>query len=107
MVKEREYAKAVLQNYFKLKERCYLGDIDATEALIDLERAIKLAELTERQREAIHYRYICDYTQEKCAEILGISRITLLEHERLALQAINEVYIMWAYRDEAEEMAQC
>lgn len=102
MKKEREYAKAILQNYSTLQERRFLGDIVAIEELVDLERAIELADLTERQKEAIHYRYILDYTQEKCAEILGISRITFLEHERMALEAINEVYVMWAFMDEVE-----
>ena len=102
MKKEREYAKAILQNYMSLRERRFLGDIVAIETLIDLERAIELAELTDRQKEAIQLRYMLDYTQEKCAEILGISRITLLEHERLALEAINEVYAMWSFMDEVE-----
>lgn len=100
MEKEREYAKAILQNYTSLRERRFLGDIVAIEALIDLERAIELAELTDRQKEAIQLRYMHDFTQEKCAEILGISRITLLEHEKLAIEAINEVYVMWAFMDE-------
>lgn len=104
MKKERDYAKAILQNYTSLRERRFLGDMVAIEELIDLERAIRLANLKERQKQAIYYRYMLDYTQEKCAEILGITRITFLEHERLALDAINEVYVMWAFMDEAEKL---
>lgn len=102
-LEERNYARGILQNYISLVERRFLGDMVAIDTLIDLERAIELAELTERQKETIYYRYMRGFSPKESAEKIGIARTTLVEHEQMAINAINEVYIMWAYMEGVEK----
>ena len=99
LIKRKSTAKAVLTNYHALKERRYLGDLDASDTLIDFERAVKLAKLTKRQAEALNLVYGADLTQKQACERLGIERSALTEHLRKAIDEIEEVYEAWAWRD--------
>lgn len=114
MNKRKSTAKAVLSNYHALKERRYLGDLDASDTLIDFGRAVGLANLTKRQAEALNAVYGADLTQKQACEQLGIERSALTEHLRKAIDEIDEVYEMWAWKSgelsaedfiEAEEIA--
>ena len=95
-------AKAILRNYHALEARKYVGDLDAICTLVDLERAIAKAQLTERQAEALRLVFIEDLTQKSAGERMGIdiSRVSHLIAE--VIEAIDEVYEYWAWHDELE-----
>jgi predicted DNA-binding protein (UPF0251 family) len=83
-----------------LRQRQYHGDYDATVILIDLASAIKAAELTARQAEALALVYDEDLTQASAGLRLGIAQNTLSEAVDRALEAIAEVYWYWARHGE-------
>lgn len=97
--KRKSVAKAILSNYHALKERRYLGDLDASDTLIDFERAVGLAKLTQRQAEALRMVYGEDLTQKKAAAQMGVGQDVVSEHIRKATEELDEVYEMWAWLD--------
>jgi predicted DNA-binding protein (UPF0251 family) len=48
--------------------------------LIDFERLVERARLTERQKEAVWYHFELDYTQEETSEAMGISQQAISKH---------------------------
>lgn len=92
-------AKAILSNLHALKERRYVGDLDASDTLIDFERALALAKLTKRQSEAIRLVYDVGLTQKQAAMEMGVTQPTLAEFLKLAAEELDEVYEMWAWKD--------
>lgn len=93
------HAKAILSNLHTLKERRYVGDLDASDTLIDFERALALAKLTKRQSEAIRLVYDVGLTQKLAAEQMGVGQDVVSEHIRKATEELDEVYEMWAWMD--------
>lgn len=93
------HAKAILSNLHALRERRYVGDLDASDTLIDFERALSLAKLTKRQSEAIHLRYNEELTQKEVGTRMGIGQNTVSELLSDGESAIDEVYEMWAWMD--------
>jgi hypothetical protein len=57
-----------------LLNRQYQGDYSAVDILVDLRKAIELAQLTGRQSEALHLVYEMDLTQEDAGRAMGIGR---------------------------------
>lgn len=92
-------AKAILSNLHALKERRYVGDLDASDTLIDFERALALAKLTKRQSEAIRLVYDVGLTQKQAAVEMGVGQDVVSEHIRKATEELDEVYEMWAWMD--------
>lgn len=92
-------AKAILSNLHALKERRYVGDLDASDTLIDFERALALAKLTKRQSEAIRLVYDVGLTQKLAAAEMGVGQDVVSEHIRKATEELDEVYEMWAWMD--------
>ena len=92
-------AKAVLSNLHALRQRRYVGDLDASDTLIDFERAVQMAKLTARQAEAISLVYDAGMTQKQAAEIMGVGQDVVSEHIRKATEEIDEVYEMWEWLD--------
>lgn len=90
-------AKAILSNLHALRERRYVGDLDASDTLIDFERAVGFAKLTQRQAEAIRLVYGEDLTQKKAAEIMGVGQPNVKEYANDAIEKIDDVYEMWAW----------
>jgi len=99
MTKRKSTAKAILSNIHALKERRYKGDLDASDTLIDFEKALGMAKLTERQTEAIHLVYDVGMKQEQAAKVMGVSQPTLSEFIAKATDELDEVYEMWAWLD--------
>ena len=99
MSKRKSYAKAVLTNLHALRERRYVGDLDASDTLIDFERAVKAAKLTARQAEAISLVYDVGLTQKAAAAQMGISQQAVADFLRVATEELDEVYEMWAWLD--------
>ena len=98
-IKRKSTAKAVLSNLHALRERRYVGDLDASDTLIDFERAVKAAKLTARQAEAISLVYDVGLTQKAAAAQMGVGQDVVSEHIRKATEEIDEVYEMWAWLD--------
>lgn len=98
-MKRKSTAKAVLSNLHALRQRRYVGDLDASDTLIDFERALGMAQLTARQAEALTLVYDVGLTQKKAAEAMGVSREVVTEHLRKAIAELDEVYEMWAWLD--------
>lgn len=93
------HAKAILSNLHALRERRYVGDLDASNTLIDFECALALAKLTKRQSEAIRLVYDVGLTQKQAAAEMGVAREVITEHIRKATEELDEVYEMWAWMD--------
>lgn len=66
--------KATLEQLHELSARRYLGDYAACDILIDLEHAIKRADLTGRQREALYYVYVEGLTQADAGKRMGVGK---------------------------------
>src|SRR5690554_5925808 len=98
-MKKKSKARAILSQYHALKERRYVGDMSACDALIDFDRAIKLAKLTQRQAEALSLVYGADLTQKDAGERMGIAQKNVSELIERATEEIDEVYEMWAWLD--------
>lgn len=99
MKQRKSTAKAILSNLHALKERRYVGDLDASDTLIDFERALVLAKLTKRQSEAIRLVYDVGLTQKAAAAQMGVGQDVVSEHIRKATAELDEVYEMWAWMD--------
>lgn len=97
--KRKSHAKAVLTNLHALRQRRYVGDLDASDTLIDFERAVSMAQLTSRQTEALTLVYDVGLTQKKAAEAMGIAQANVAELIRHATAELDEVYEMWAWLD--------
>ena len=98
-IKRKSTAKAILSNIHALKERRYKGDLDASDTLIDFERALQMAKLTERQTDAIRLVYDVGMTQKDAAAQMGVGQDVVSEHIRKATEELDEVYEMWAWLD--------
>ena len=98
-IKRKQYAKAVLTNLHALRQRRYVGDLDASDTLIDFERAVGMAQLTARQAEALRLVYDVGLTQKKAAEAMGVTQQAVAEFLRVATGELDEVYEMWAWLD--------
>lgn len=96
-MKKKSTARAILSQYHALKERRYLGDMDACDTLIDFERAVSLAKLTRRQAEAISLVYGEDLTQKDAGERMGIDISRVSHYVSEASEAIDGVYEYWAW----------
>lgn len=92
-------AKAILTNLHALRQRRYVGDLDASDTLIDFERALAMAKLTKRQTEAIRLVYDVGLTQKLAAVEMGVGQDVVSEHIRKATEELDEVYEMWAWLD--------
>ena len=98
--------KRLLRDYHALKARQYDGDYDAVILLVDLERAIELAGLTERQREALRKVYKEGKTIEDAGYELGISFQAVSIYANNAVKKIAEVYEKWCWLGEGYDFAE-
>lgn len=72
------------------------GDYDAKVILLDLERALTAARLTNKQRLALHYVYTLDMRQVDAGIAMGVSRAAVAQFVLGALKRIIKVYEKWA-----------
>lgn len=88
-----------------LRDRHYLGslrekgDMVASDILIDLDKAIGLAKITERQAMAIALVYGLDMTRGQAAAELGVTREAVNQLIWTASKRIAGVYRSWGYGD--------
>lgn len=92
--------RLLLADYHALVQCQYAGDYDAVVILADLQRAIDMAALTWRQKSALHYVFIEQWTQEMAAKALGIGRRAVGDYVDVALAKIAEVYESWTWKNE-------
>lgn len=99
MSKRKSTAKAILSNLHALKERRYVGDLDASDILIDFERACQTAKLTKRQSEAIELVYNGKLAHHVAALRMGITKRAITYLLANATTALDEIYEYWAWLD--------
>lgn len=93
---EPQQVRLLLSDIHALQARANSGDYTAVDVLVDLGAAIKQANLTSRQREALHYVYIRDMTQSAAAAEMGVGRRVVGDYVDDSLRKISEVYYYWA-----------
>lgn len=87
--------RSLLEQYHALYARQFKGDYDAVIALVDLEKAISLAGLTERQSEALRLVYDADLTQAVAGERMGTSQQAVGIALDAAISKIQRIYDEW------------
>ncbi len=66
--------KKLLADHHRIGARRFKGDTAASDLLLDLDKAITMARLTDRQALAIAYVYGLGLTQAEAAKALGITQ---------------------------------
>ncbi|AZI48209.1 sigma factor-like helix-turn-helix DNA-binding protein [Bacillus velezensis] len=95
-----EGVKLLLADYQKFVSRKRCGDYAAVEVLIDIHKAIELAGLTVRQRQAIELVYFGELTQAEAGERMGITQQKAEAHASRAIEKIADIYYYWASHGE-------
>ncbi|MED4523625.1 sigma factor-like helix-turn-helix DNA-binding protein [Bacillus velezensis] len=95
-----EGVKLLLADYQKFVSRKRCGDYAAVEVLIDIHKAIELAGLTDRQRQAIELVYFGELTQAEAGERMGITQQGVVSHLNAAADSLAEIYYYWASHGE-------
>lgn len=90
-------ARAILRNLHALNERRYVGDTNASDTLVDFADAVKRANLTARQAEALRLVYVEDLTQKVAGERMGVSREAVSLMTKAATEKVDVIieYIAW------------
>jgi hypothetical protein len=93
--------RILLSDVHALKVRQFQGDYSAVDILVDLRKAIAMAQLTDRQRQALRLVYEEDLTQEEAGKRMGGLAKDAVNHllDR-AIEAISEVYYYWSRHGE-------
>ncbi|MDL5023762.1 sigma factor-like helix-turn-helix DNA-binding protein [Bacillus velezensis] len=91
-----EGVKLLLTDYQKFVSRKRCGDYAAVEVLIDIHKAIELAGLTDRQRQAIELVYFGELTQAEAGERMGIAQKNVNEALDRASEKLADIYYYWA-----------
>lgn len=94
----------LLSDYPKFVSRKRLGEYEAAEVLLDLHKAIELADLTDRQREAIRLVYFEDLTQVEAGKRMGIAKQNVEAYISNAAGKIADIYYYWAGHGEGYTM---
>jgi RNA polymerase sigma factor (sigma-70 family) len=99
--------RILLSDYHALVNRQYQGDYDAVVLLVDLRKAIAIAQLTDRQGQALRLVYEEDLTQEEAGKRMGIAQNSVSEATDRAIEAISEVYFYWSHHGEGYAINGC
>ncbi|MFS0786060.1 sigma factor-like helix-turn-helix DNA-binding protein [Shouchella sp. 1P09AA] len=89
----------LLKDVHVLQSRVLNDDFTACDIFIDLNEAIEKASLTKRQRDALYYVYICDYTQVEAAEKMGVAQQNIRELIKRSTERIAEIFYYWTQHD--------
>ncbi|MFV9829369.1 sigma factor-like helix-turn-helix DNA-binding protein [Bacillus velezensis] len=95
-----EGVKLLLADYQKFVSRKRCGDYAAVEVLIDIHKAIELAGLTNRQRQAIELVYFGELTQAEAGERMGIAKQNVEAYISRAAEKLADIYYYWAGHSE-------
>ncbi|WP_232517659.1 sigma factor-like helix-turn-helix DNA-binding protein [Bacillus glycinifermentans] len=99
-----EGVKTLLSDYPKFVSRKRLGEYEAAEVLLDLHKAIELADLTDRQREAIRLVYFEDLTQVEAGKRMRVGKDSINHLINRAADSIADIYYYWAGHGEGYTM---
>ncbi|MCP6682977.1 sigma factor-like helix-turn-helix DNA-binding protein [Bacillus nakamurai] len=91
-----EGVKLLLTDYQKFVSRKRCGDYEAVEVLIDIHKAIELAGLADRQRQAIELVYFGELTQAEAGQRMGITQQKVEAYASKAAEKIADIYYYWA-----------
>jgi DNA-directed RNA polymerase specialized sigma subunit len=80
----------LLEDINNLRVKVENGCIDTCLLLIDFEDAMKKANLSDREKEVLHYRFDKDLTMEETAEALNLVWQTVQTYEKRAIEKITE-----------------
>ncbi|MFP3684245.1 sigma factor-like helix-turn-helix DNA-binding protein [Bacillus sp. SIMBA_026] len=86
----------LLADYQKFVSRKRCGDYAAVEVLIDIHKAIELAGLTDRQRQAIELVYFGELTQTEAGERMGVGQDAVSKLIDGATEKLADIYYYWA-----------
>lgn len=92
--------KLLLADYQKFVSRKRCGDYAAVEVLIDIHKAIELAGLTDRQRQAIELVYFGELTQAEAGRRMGITQQKAEARASRAVEKIADIYYYWTSHNE-------
>lgn len=84
---ERE-VRALFELYSEISERRFSGVYSASDYLIDFDNALKRANLTDKQRQALRLVYVDGLQMEEAAKVLGISKQAVSKNVVKAMQII-------------------
>lgn len=94
-----EGVRSILDDFLRLETRRYTGDEAASDLIIDLKEAIRLAKLTDKQRDVLQLHYVYGYKQREIGAQLGIERSVVSRHLLAAEKKITKVYAHWSKLD--------
>jgi DNA-directed RNA polymerase specialized sigma24 family protein len=95
-----EGVSAFLEDVYLIENEAENGDYTAIDILTDLQTAIHLAELTDREIALIDLYYTQGYTYEEIGGLIDSHRTTIARQIKEACQKIAEVYVYWALHGE-------
>lgn len=95
MAKIKTKARALLENHDALVQRRYVGDMAASDELLDLATAIEKAGLTERQAQVIKLRYVDGWETDQLVRRFGSTRQALEFVEKLAIAKLDAIFGRW------------
>jgi DNA-directed RNA polymerase specialized sigma subunit len=95
MSKHEVYVKALLEYRAELSESRDRGNYALVDELADLENAVGVANLTDKQREALRLYYGEVRTEREVAYILGVYQRAVSKSLDAAVGKIAKVYENW------------
>lgn len=93
------YVEALLEHYDSVSQKRDEGAYHLSDELLDLEHAIKDAELTDRQRESIELTFGQGYEHHEAARVIGVERSVVTRHCAAAIRKIASIYEQWEALD--------
>ena len=94
------YIMGSLSNRLKIQESCYYtGVIDQVDLILDMDRLLEEANLTEKQLQVIQLYYFNQYTQDEVSKKMGISQQAVLDHLKKVKVKISKVVEVWRVKD--------
>jgi DNA-directed RNA polymerase specialized sigma subunit len=95
-----EGVSAFLEDVYLIENEAENGDYTAIDILADLQTAIHLAELTDREIGVIDLYFTQGYTFEEIGGLLDITKRGAKHIADTACEKIAEVYVYWALHGE-------
>ena len=91
--------KRLLADRHRIGARRFKGDTAASDLLLDLDKAMTMARLTDRQALSIALVYGMGLTQDEAGAELGITRQAVAISIDSAAKRIARIYARWRYSD--------
>lgn len=93
-----EGVESLLKDVEKIRSNSYArGDMASIDLLVDLEHAIRVSEMTLKQRQAIKLLYYKDLSVISVASIMDCDISTVSRHRKAGLKHITKIFTKWEY----------